>query len=77
MAVDREFLYREFDEISLTSRVRLCQVRVVGGLGLSRAPASVSQVSFRVHETRLGEAKSRLAKARRELEYRAMFFFTF
>ena len=25
MAVDREFLYREFDEISLTSRVRLWQ----------------------------------------------------
>ena len=63
MAVDREFLYREFDEISLTSRMRLCQVRVLGGLGLSRALASAAQVklSFRVHETRLFEAKSRLA----------------
>ena len=63
MAVDREFLYREFDEISLTSRVCLCQVRVLGGLGLSRAPASAAPVksSFRVRETRLFEAKSRLA----------------
>ena len=63
MSVDREFLYREFDKNSLTSRVRLCQVRVLGDLGLSRAPASAAPVklSFRVHATRLFEAKSHLA----------------
>ena len=63
MAVDREFLYREFDEISLASRVCLCQVRVLGGLGLFSAPASAAQakLSFRVHETQLFKAKSGLA----------------